>query len=77
MYDIKYSETQAPSSAAAPLGLCFWVFLGLKAGFFKLLHAKPCRIIWKFNQQLSFGTEMCEIGPELCLRSCPDLLFNP
>ena len=29
---------------------------------FQLLHAKPCRIIWKLLQQISFGPEMCEIG---------------
>ena len=26
IYDIKESETQAPPSAAAALGLCFWLF---------------------------------------------------
>ena len=30
--------------------------------FFEFLRAKPCRIIWKLNQQFSFGPEACEIG---------------
>ena len=32
-----------------------------KKGVFELLDARPCRIIQKFRQKLSFGPEMCEI----------------
>ena len=41
------------------------MILDLKTVFFELLHAKPCRIIWKFPQKLSFEPEMCEIGPKV------------
>ena len=30
---------------------------------FGLLTAKPCRIIWKLHQKLSFGPEKLEIRP--------------
>ena len=33
--------------------------------FFGLLDAKPCRIIEKLHQKLSFGPEACEIAPKL------------
>ena len=33
---------------------------GVKNVFFEFLHAKPCRIIWKFPQKLSVGPETCE-----------------
>ena len=35
----------------------------MKNMFFEFLHAKPYRIIWKLPQKISFGSEMCEIGP--------------
>ena len=31
--------------------------------FSELLSAKPCRIIWKLPQTLSFGTKACKIEP--------------
>ena len=46
---------------------------GLKTLFFELLHAKPCRIIWKLLRKLSLGSETCEIAPKLWLWICPDL----
>ena len=46
----------------------------MKKLFFRLLDAKPCRIIWKLPQKLCFGAK---IGPKLWLRSCPDLLLTP
>ena len=38
----------------------FYVF-SLITVFFELLHAKPCRIIWKLIQKVSLGSEMCII----------------
>ena len=38
--------------------------------FFEFLHAKPCRIIQKFAQKGSFGSE---IGPKVGIWTCPDL----
>ena len=34
---------------------------GLKTWFLELTHAKPCRIIWKLSQKVSFGSEICKI----------------
>merc|ERR1711924_276410 len=41
--------------------------------FFEFLQQKPCRIIYKFRQKFSFGSETCEIGPKVVIWSCPDL----
>ena len=38
---------------------------------FGFLHAKPCRIIWKFPQQINFGSETCEIWPKVGTWTCP------
>ena len=32
---------------------------------FELLRQKPCRIIYKFRQKVSFGPEAYEIGPKV------------
>ena len=45
----------------------------LKNVFFELLHAKPCRIIYKFHQNTILGPETCEIGSKVGNRTCPDL----
>ena len=44
---------------------------------FGLLDAKPCRLIWKLPQKVSFGTGTCEIEPKLFICSCPKLLLTP
>ena len=41
--------------------ICFYMFgifyvFCIKAVFFQLLHAKPCRIIWKLHQKINFGS---------------------
>ena len=41
--------------------------------FFELILQKPCRIIYKFRQKLSFGPETCEIEPKVVIWTCPDL----
>ena len=37
------------------------MFFGLKTVFFELLHAKPCRIIWKLPQKVNLGSETRKI----------------
>ena len=44
--------------------ICLKMFIS-ELCFFELLHPKPCRIIWKLHQKLSFGPEACEIGPKV------------
>ena len=41
--------------------------------FFEFLQAKPCRIIKKIHQKVSFGSETCQIGPKLWLWTLPGL----
>ena len=55
----------------------FFGGFGFKSVFFELLHAKPCRIIQKLPQKVSFESETSEIWPKLWLRLCPDLLLTP
>ena len=47
--------------------------MGQNNMIFKLLQQKWCRIIYEFRQNTIFGSEMCEIGPEFVIWSCPDL----
>ena len=42
----------------------FFYFFGLNTVVFELLHAKPCRIIWKLPQKVRFGSETCKIEPK-------------
>ena len=50
-----------------------WGGLGVFCWF---LGAKPCRIMWKLHQQVSFEIKTCEIGPEVGFWSCPGLLLT-